>query len=83
MEAIKGLFGFATDKELIDYCDSHCETPRALFHKNQIAKMIKLAGEPGEEFPSSEEMFEADIEWHSIGEPMKKLIQLARERLGD
>ena len=81
MEDIKGLSGFATDDELIGYCEEHCETPRALFHKNQIAKMIELAGEP-KGFSSSKEFFESDIEWQSVHEPMKELVKLARERLG-
>jgi len=32
------------DKGLIGYCRIHCETPRALFHKEDIARMLRLAG---------------------------------------
>ena len=80
MENIKGLSGFTIDEELIGYCEEHCETPRALFHKNQIAKMLELAGEP-EGHSSSKEFYEADVEWQSVHEPMKELVKLARARL--
>ena len=62
-----------TDDELIGYCLIHCRTERALFHKDQINRMIALAGFP-EGFPES-----VDIEWQSVHEPMKVLCDLATQ----
>jgi len=32
------------DEQLINYCDLHCKTPRALFHKKHVNRMLELAG---------------------------------------
>lgn len=32
------------DKEFLQYCRFHCETPRAAFVPNQIARLYRLAG---------------------------------------
>jgi len=66
-------------KRLVGYCDIHSETPRALFHKDMIAQMIDYAGNP-EDYPTAEEMFKADIEWQSLHEEMKTLVNLCREK---
>lgn len=62
---------FESPERLIGYCEVHCETERALFNKNQVNDMLKLAGYP----PSM------DIDWVSMHEGMKELCKLARERL--
>lgn len=33
-----------TDAELIDYCDSHCETPVGAIHKDMIFRLADLSG---------------------------------------
>jgi hypothetical protein len=35
-----------SDEDLIDYCASHCKTERALFHREHILRIWRLAGEP-------------------------------------
>jgi hypothetical protein len=34
-----------TDDELIDYCEIHCGTERALFHVSHVERMYRLAGQ--------------------------------------
>jgi hypothetical protein len=33
------------DQELIEYCELHCHTERALFHKAHVRRMFELAGD--------------------------------------
>jgi len=33
-----------TDDALIEYCYTHCRTPRALFHESHINRLLELAG---------------------------------------
>lgn len=63
-----------SDEDFIGYCEVHCETPRALFSGDQINRMIRLA--------------QLDIiyprnEWFTMHDSMRKLCELARERLGE
>lgn len=65
-----------TDDELIRYCDSHCETQRALFHRDHVNRMLSLAGHPegwAREVPEYQQ-------WLSVHDEMKDLCELARER---
>lgn len=64
---------------LVGYCNLHSETPRALFHKDMVAQMIDYAGNP-KDYPTAEEMANAEIEWHSLKEEMKTLVNLCREK---
>jgi len=66
-------------EKLVRYCDLHSETPRALFRKDMIAQMIDYAGNP-QDFPSAEEMSEAEIEWQPLHKPMKTLVKLCQEK---
>jgi hypothetical protein len=66
-------------KELVRYCDVHSETPRALFRKDMIAQMIDSAGNP-KDYPTAKEMANADIEWQSLHEEMKTLVNLCNEK---
>jgi hypothetical protein len=60
-----------TNDELIEYCAIHCQTPRALFHRKHIKRMIALAGcSPGMFLP----------EFMSMHEDMERLVELARKR---
>ena len=34
------------DKEFLQYCRTHCETPRAAFVPQQIARLMRMAGFP-------------------------------------
>ena len=61
-----------TDRELIGYCDIHCESERALFNERQINRMIELAGYP------SGFVREVCVGWYSVHEEMKELVRLAR-----
>jgi hypothetical protein len=64
--------GFKDDKELIGYCEIHCETPRALFNGAQIKRMHELAGEPTPKM--------ADDSWISMHYDMAVLCKAAREK---
>ncbi len=66
-------------EELVGYCDLHSETPRALFRKDMIAQMIDYAGNP-EDYPTAEEMSKADIEWQSLHEEMKALVDICKKK---
>lgn len=37
-----------TDEQFLGYCSIHCETPVAGFHKDHVARLLRLAGEPDE-----------------------------------
>lgn len=67
-------------KELIGYCDIHCETPRALFSKEQVAQMILLAGEP-DDWDAPEDFANGIKAWYCFKEEMKELVKLATARL--
>lgn len=59
-----------TDQEfndLIGYCRLHCRTDRALFHRDMVNKVLKLAG-------INDRM---DVEWASIHHEMDKWCDLA------
>lgn len=71
--------GTMTDDQLISYCDSHCESQRALFNKEQIARMIELAGNP-EGYPTPEDIRGGVREWISVHKEMKELVNLANSR---
>ncbi len=60
-----------TDDELISYCNAHAETERALFHTDQIERMLTLAGEPWDKFQLKKNNF------YSMHESMKKLVAQA------
>ena len=34
------------DHVFIDYCDVHCRTERALFHRIDVVRIYQLAGQP-------------------------------------
>lgn len=65
-----------TDSELIDYCDIHSESERALFSGEHINRMLALAGHP-----------KKFVQWVPPScflpahDEMKELVMLARERL--
>ncbi len=64
------------DIDLINYCDIHCETERALFKGSHINRMLILAGNPDgfvRSVPSDDFL--------SVHDEMKQLCRLARERL--
>ena len=62
-----------TDKELIDYCSLHCTTERALFHKDMVSKMFKLAGHDPNHYDLPE--------WLSLHAGMENLVRDARRKL--
>jgi hypothetical protein len=59
------------DKDLVGYCELHCETERALFHRRDLNRMFELAGDvrraTGDGFVS-------------VHEEMKELCAKARSR---
>jgi len=64
------------DEELIDYCDMHSESDRALFSGSQINRMLELAGHP--------ESFARRVSpnaWISMHDEMKTLCFIARARI--
>jgi hypothetical protein len=63
---------FVSDEDLINYCETHCKTPVALFHRPQIARICALANIRLDPFWPN---------WASIGEEtMLPLLQRARTR---
>ena len=60
-----------TDQELIDYCDIHCESELALFCREHVERMLKLAGvkQSSSRLPS----------FMSLHDEMKNLVRRARE----
>lgn len=68
--------GFESADRLIGYCESHCETPRALFNGKQVNDMLKLAGHPVGWVLEVDEN-----EWFSLHDEMAELCKLAREQL--
>ena len=66
-----------TDGQLIDYCETHCQTPRALFSREQVKRILQLAGEPIN-FLKVNEVDTNLGEWTEIREQMWDLTRLAR-----
>lgn len=65
------------DKELIDYCEIHCKTDRALFHSGHVNKMLELAKHP--DYIKRVPVYQ---EWLSLHEEdMMPLVELARKNL--
>lgn len=66
-----------SDEDLIGYCEIHCRTQRALFHRDHVNRMLVLAGHP--------EGFVKEIpEWQefiSVWDEMEELCRLATERM--
>jgi len=71
-----------TNEELIGYCGIHCETPRALFHRDHIARMIALAGYPPD-WPDPREGIDNWVKWSCQKETMRELVNLAKRNLYD
>lgn len=69
----KPIPGFESARDLIGYCELHCETPRAAFSGSQIKWMHELAGKPTPDI--------RDDSFISMHEDMKELCKLAREKL--
>lgn len=65
-----------TDTQLIDYCDRHCKTPKALFAAWRVNRMTELAG-----FPAGFERDLPDNGFHQMHERMQLLVDYARMRL--
>lgn len=64
------------DRDLIGYCEIHCQTERALFKGDDVNRMIQLAGYP--------EGFVRQVPGHqffSLHEEMEELVKLSRARL--
>lgn len=70
------VHGFEDDEELIRYCEIHCETERALFSREQVNRMMELAGVTDKWLGYPIE--QAFISLHS---DMNELCKLAREKL--
>jgi hypothetical protein len=67
-----------TDQELINYCDEHCRTPMALFHRNHIRRMFELAD--NKKLLRKFDALDAP-EWFSVhAEAMEPLVHAARQR---
>ncbi|HYD58927.1 MAG TPA: hypothetical protein VEC35_01135 [Noviherbaspirillum sp.] len=64
-----------TDMELINYCDKHCKTPKALFAAWRVNRMIDLAGCPN----GYEKLL--DNAFATMRGEMQVLVDLARKRM--
>lgn len=62
-----------TDDELINYCDAHSKTQLALFHTEQIHRMLFLAGEPLDKYGPLREN-----DFYHLHDSMKVLVRQAR-----
>lgn len=63
-----------TDEELIQYCETHSQTPRARFSREHIQRIYSLAGR-GQPFITSDFV---DVHYDN---GMKELVEEARARL--
>lgn len=64
------------DRDLIGYCEIHCQTERALFKGDDVNRMIQLAGYP--------EGFVREVPGHqffSLHDEMEELVKLSKARL--
>lgn len=66
------------DLGLINYCELHCQTERALFVGKQVNRMLALAG-----YPEGYVRSVPDTEWISLHSDMAELCKLAKRRLQD
>ena len=67
--------GFDSDNSFITYCELHCTTERALFHKKHFMALVQLAGE------TCSGLLTPD--WASYGpEVIKPLVKAARASRG-
>ena len=67
------IVALASDEEfnkLVGYCRIHCETERALFHRNDVNRMLELAGRPER----------VEIDFISVWEEMRELCDQASAR---
>lgn len=66
------------DRDLIGYCEIHCQTERALFKGDDVNRMLQLAGYP--------EGFVRQVPGHqffSLHDEMEELVKLSKARLVD
>lgn len=64
------------DRDLIGYCEIHCQTERALFKGDDVNRMLQLAGYP--------EGFVREVPGHqffSLHDEMEELVKLSKARL--
>lgn len=64
------------DRDLIGYCEIHCQTERALFKGDDVNRMIRLAGYP--------EGYVREVPGHqffSLHDEMEELVKLSKARL--
>lgn len=66
-----------SDIELVRYCETHCQTERALFSGEDVNRMLHLAGCP-EDFAS----YLPPKVFVTVREEMAMLCRLAADRLG-
>lgn len=66
------------DDFFIGYCELHSETPRALFHKDHIARILRLAGYEEAAQATEAQMIEFEA---AHDDEMHPLCKQARERL--
>ena len=69
-EQIVGLLSDEEFDKFVGYCWIHSETPRALFHRDDVNRMIELAGLDGR----------CEIEFVSLHQDMKNACREARRR---
>ncbi len=74
----KTMGGDMNDEQLIGYCEEHCRTPLALFHRNHIRRMFVLAD--NKDLLKRFDALHAP-EWFSVhADAMEPLVQAARRR---
>jgi hypothetical protein len=65
--------GFDSIEQFVGYCEEHCQTPRALFKKEHLALMIRLAGNP-KNYPRPQEVEAGFRPWYSLHAEMGDLV---------
>ena len=65
-----------TDEELIRYCETHCQTERALFSAAQINRMLELS-----DYMRFNGPVQPDTCWISLHSEMMEMCEQARLRM--
>jgi hypothetical protein len=66
-----------TDEAFLGYVDIHCETDLALFHRNHVNRLLRLAGRSELQDPHT------PLFLHVYADVAKPLIEAAKERMSD
>jgi hypothetical protein len=66
------------DNQFIAYCQTHSQTERALFNGHQVARLMRLAGDP---YGNADQWEAHGDNWRSLD--LSDVCRMARERQTD